>query len=139
MHPFSLSHGLLSSSPHGNCCFSNDFIPFLTAWQLLLVFAWQLLSRPNGNSYCTYMATAIFSIGLCAHPIPSFEIAFLADQTFLSFFKLASMATLAGFAWQLLTMPHGNSYSTYMATTSFSTYFSFFLDFYHGKYFLFIS
>ena len=79
---------------------------------------WQLLLYLHGNCH--------LSIRLCAHPIPSFEIALLADQTFLAFFKLANMATIAGFAWQLLTMPHGNSYSPHMETTSFSTYFSFF-------------
>ena len=73
------------------------------------------------------MATAIFTVDLWAHPTPRFEIAFMADQPFLSFFSLANMATAAG--WQLLIMTHGNSCSPYMATTSFSACFSFFLRF----------
>ena len=96
-----------------NCMATHACFCMATAIQA----KWHLFLYLHGNFH--------LCIGLCAHHIPSFEIAFLADQTFLSFFKLASMATLAGFAWQLLTMPHGNSYSTYMATTSFPPTFHF--------------
>ena len=115
MQLFSLPHGLLPSVPHRNCCFSHALF-LLTTWQLLPVFAWQLLTRQNGNSYSTYMATTSFSICFVHSSTPSFEMAFLAHHTFLTFFKMSTMATAACYAWQLLTGPHGNSYSTYMET-----------------------
>ena len=85
------------------------------------------------------MATVIFFYHflLRVHPPPNFEIAFLTDQTFLSFLSIC-LTLITAAVWQLLTMSHVNSCSPYMATTSFSTCFSFFKDFYHGKYILFI-
>ena len=69
---------------------------------------WQLLFHLHGN----YQLFHLF----VHSSTPSFEMAFLAHHTFLTFFKMSTMATAARYAWKLLTGPHGNSYSTYMET-----------------------
>ena len=79
-------------------------------------FAWQLLTRQNGNSYSTYMATTSFSICLCTHPYLVLKWHSWHITHFLHFLRCLPWQTAACYAWQLLTGPHGNSYSTYMAT-----------------------
>ena len=85
---------------HGNSC----LFCMATANQA----KWQLLFHLHGN--CQLFNLFVHS------STPSFEMAVLAHHTFLTFFKMSTMATAACYAWQLLTGPHGNSYSTYMAT-----------------------
>ena len=85
---------------HGNSC----LFCMATANQA----KWQLLFHLHGN----YQLFHLF----VHSSTPSFEMAVLAHHTFLTFFKMSTMATAACYTWQLLTGPHGNSYCTYMET-----------------------
>ena len=86
----SLPHGLLPSVPHGNCCF---LMIFFYCMSTPVCFAWQLLARPHGNSYSTYMATTSFPLAstplycLVCSSIPSSQMAALAHHTFFHFLR----------------------------------------------------
>ena len=129
MHPFSLSHGLLSSPPRGNRCFTKwSFIYFLSVWQLLFCFSHGKWNVGQMVTLMYLMATAIF-LPLSCELIPRLGLKLHSWQIrhFYHSFKVANMATAAG--WQLLVMTHGNWRSPYMAIASFSTCFSIFLRF----------